>query len=81
MPPTSTVTAPPTAAPADLTDVIEVCPPRRQAVKSALRSLLAKSQRERAEIGRRARQVARSIFDWEVLVDRYLQLYDDVLGK
>ena len=66
----STCTAPP-----GLDDAIQVCEPRREALREALRSVLRLPDEARRAMGEKARSVGRSVFDWSVLGDQYAQLY------
>lgn len=61
--------------PAGLEEVIRVRAPSRGDLKAGLRPLLQMSDEERASAARRAREAARALFDWPVLVDRYVRLY------
>lgn len=66
-------------APPGLKNVIRVCAPRREAFKQALAALFELSARERADLASAARKQARSLFDWSVLADRYLDFYKKLI--
>lgn len=50
----------------------------RAAVGAALREMVASGEAGLAEMGRRARALARSRFDWSVLIPRYRQMYGEL---
>lgn len=66
-------------APPGLEHVIRVCAPRREAFKPALATLLELSDQKRADLAREARELGRSLFDWSVLADRYLDFYKKLI--
>ncbi len=65
--------------PAGLEDVVRVCAPSRGDLKLGLRSLLGLSDKDRAAMTRRAREVGRTVFDWPVLAGRYAELYRSLI--
>ena len=65
-------------APACLQDSIRVCEPTRYDVAAALRYMFGLSDEQRIAQGQRARKVVRESFDWSVLVDQYVPLYESV---
>lgn len=69
----STCTAPP-----GLDGTIQVCEPRREALREALRSVLRLPDESRRAMGEKARTVGRAVFDWSVLADQYVQLYKSI---
>lgn len=66
------------AAPDGLHDVIQVCPPRREKLREALRGVFRLSDAERASLSQKAHKTGRSLFDWSVLAEQYTQLYRDI---
>jgi len=60
-------------------DVIRICAPVRGDLKAGLRALFGMSDEDRAAMVQHARSVARSQFDWSVLVDRYVRLYNKLI--
>lgn len=66
------------AAPARTDDLIRVCGPTRQALRTALSELLAMTDEERQDRARNAREAARERFDWSVVVGDYVRLYRSV---
>lgn len=62
-------------APAGLDGTITTCGVGRKQLGMALRSAIALPDEERAAAAARARKLAQSLFDWSVLVGKYLQLY------
>jgi glycosyltransferase involved in cell wall biosynthesis len=67
------------AAPAGLDGAIHVCGTTRDDLKGGLRSLFALSDSDRTALGRRARDIGRSVLDWSVLVDHYVRLYQSLV--
>ncbi|MCH8147041.1 MAG: glycosyltransferase [Planctomycetes bacterium] len=66
-------------APDGLAGVLDVCAPTRYDFRDTLRIALGRTDDERAEMARKAREVARELYDWSVLCDRYVQLYRSFL--
>lgn len=60
-------------------DVIRICAPVRGDLKAGLRALFGMSDEDRVTMVQHARSVARSQFDWSVLVDRYVRLYNKLI--
>ena len=73
------VVAPTCATPADMASGVRVCAPDREGLREALRSVFTLSSKERAESAGQARALGRGVFDWSVLVDRYVKLYEDLV--
>ena len=67
------------AAPVGLDGAIHVCGTTRDDLKAALRLLFALSDSDRTALGRRARDIGRSVLDWSVLVEHYVRLYQSLL--
>ena len=67
------------ATPVGLESAIRVCAPNREALREGLRSVLRLSSEERTESAGQARVLGRGVFDWSVLVDRYVRLYEDLV--
>jgi len=65
-------------APMGLEDVVRVCGTSRDDLKAGLRWLLTLKDAERTELGQRARSVAQAKFDWSVLAEQYVQLYQSI---
>lgn len=63
------------AVPGGLNGVITTCGPSRSELKEALRSGIKMSDDERVPAARKAKAVGRSVFDWSVLAEQYVQLY------
>ena len=63
------------AAPDGLDEKIRCCAPRRDELREALRFVLQLSDEDRAAMAAEARDAGRSLYDWSVLVDQYVQLY------
>ena len=63
------------SAPDGLKEKIRCCAPRRDELREALRFVLRLSDEERTALVAEAREAGRSLFDWSVLVDQYVQLY------
>ena len=63
------------AAPDGLNEKIRCCAPRRHELREALRFVLQLSDEDRAALAAEARDAGRSLFDWSVLGDQYVQLY------
>ena len=62
-------------APDGLNGKIRSCAPRRDKLREALRFVLQLSDEDRASMAAEARDAGRSLFDWSVLVDQYVPLY------
>lgn len=62
-------------APPAVDGAVRVCAPVRSQLKEALRSMLTVPCEELTARGVRARATAAALFDWPVLVDRYVRLY------
>lgn len=62
-------------APPGLDGAIQVCEPRREELREALRSVLRLPDESRRAMGKKARTLGRAVFDWSVLADQYVQLY------
>jgi len=65
--------------PDGLAGAVDVCRPTRHDFRETLRKALGRKDDERAEMARKARDVARDLYDWSVLCDRYVQLYRSLL--
>ena len=65
-------------APAGLEGVLRTSKSGRSAFREALRSVMALSDAERIAIAHKARERARAMYDWPVLVDTFVRLYEDV---
>ncbi|MFQ5591615.1 MAG: ATP-binding cassette domain-containing protein, partial [Phycisphaerae bacterium] len=68
-------------APAGLDGTITTCGVGRKQLGMALRSAIALPDEERAAAAARARKLAQSLFDWSVLVGKYVQLYRSLGSK
>ena len=66
-------------APDALDGTIRVCAPNREALKEALRFVFRLSDEDRASLARKARDVSHARLDWPVLVDEYVQLYENLV--
>lgn len=62
-----------------MTTVADVCRPSRDKFRETLRVALGRTDEGRAAMAKRARGWFRERFDWGVLVDRYVQLYRDLV--
>ncbi len=58
-----------------LEKVVHLCTPNRENLRNALQALFRLSDDERTQLGDRAREVGRSLFDWPALVGQYVELY------
>lgn len=65
-------------APDGLGESVRVCDPTRSELREALRSIVRLDDAARVSIGGQARRAAAMLFDWSVLADRYVQLYQDL---
>ncbi len=63
------------AVPGGLNGVITTCGSSRGELKEALRLGIRLSDDERVSAARKAQAVGRSVFDWSVLAEQYVQLY------
>ncbi len=66
-------------APAGLDAAMRTCAPNRDALRKTLRAVLELSDEERAQSAAEARTLGRRVFDWSVLVDRYVELYKSLI--
>lgn len=57
-----------------------VVPPTRSEIARGLRRLIPLSDAERAEMGRRGRELAAERFDWAGLIPRYRRMYAEAVG-
>ncbi len=62
-------------APPGMEEVIRVCRPRREDFKQALHEMLELSAQELAAMADAARKLGRSLLDWPVLSQRYVDFY------
>lgn len=67
--------------PDGLNDVLQACAPTREALREALRFVFGLSDEERSSAAQRARAAVRARLDWSVLVDRYVQLYQELTNS
>ena len=65
-------------APDGLDGSVRVCDPTRSELREALRSVVRLDDAARVSIGEQARSTAATLFDWSVLADRYVQLYQNL---
>jgi glycosyltransferase involved in cell wall biosynthesis len=61
--------------PAGLEKAIRVCPPQREPLRETLRALLTSPDEELEEMARNARHVGERTFDWSILAEEYVGLY------
>ena len=61
--------------PPGMEEVIRVSRPRREAFKEALHEMLELSGQERDARAAAARKLGRSLFDWPILAERYVDFY------
>ncbi len=64
--------------PDGLDGAVDVFAPTREAMRAALRDVLQSLDSQRTERVGKAREAARSLLDWSVLVERYAQLYREL---
>ncbi|MCK4657931.1 MAG: glycosyltransferase [Phycisphaerae bacterium] len=68
-------------APDGLDGVIQACTPSRAGLGEALRFICRLDEHERATSAQKAREAGRLRFDWSVLAERYVQLYEGSVGS
>ncbi|UCE59320.1 MAG: glycosyltransferase [Phycisphaerales bacterium] len=61
--------------PEGLAKVVRTCEPNRTQLKQGLRSAMTLAEDERISATQKARDVAESLYDWSVLAQRYVELY------
>lgn len=69
------------AAPTTREDVVRICAPTRGDMKLGLRALIKLGDEGRAAFAKKAREHARSLFDWSALCDQYVQLYSNIAKR
>lgn len=65
-------------APDGLNGAIRACAPQKDSLKQELRALFRLSDDERIAGARDALERGRSLYDWSVLADRYVELYHNI---
>jgi glycosyltransferase involved in cell wall biosynthesis len=66
------------AAPVGMDSAIRLCPPKRSALTESLRALLALTDEELTALVQEARELGERTFDWSVLAQAYVDLYESL---
>lgn len=63
-----------------LRDAGRIVEPHRGAIAAGIKELVTMTDEQRRAIGRCGRELARSSFDWELLIPKYQEMYKNAMA-